>query len=129
MSHEKYRVVAVGGSDGLTYRGFCRVVWNEHIREMSDLASNDRDLLMNAVYRVEAALRLSLNPDKINLASLGNMTPHVHWHVIPRFCDDATFPRPIWAATNPPTIDTTGATIATLDTRANWKTAIRAAFQ
>jgi diadenosine tetraphosphate (Ap4A) HIT family hydrolase len=34
----------------------------------------------------------------VNLASLGNITPHLHWHVIPRFADDPHFPNPIWAA-------------------------------
>ena len=38
-----------------------------------------------------------MQPHKINLASLGNMTPHLHWHVIPRFDDDAQFPAPVWA--------------------------------
>jgi diadenosine tetraphosphate (Ap4A) HIT family hydrolase len=37
-----------------------------------------------------------MHPDKINLASLGNMTPHLHWHVIPRFKQDKHFPQPIW---------------------------------
>ena len=32
----------------------------------------------------------------INLASFGNRTPHVHWHVIPRYHDDAHFPDPVW---------------------------------
>jgi diadenosine tetraphosphate (Ap4A) HIT family hydrolase len=39
-----------------------------------------------------------LQPDKINLASLGNMVPHLHWHVVPRWRDDSHFPAPIWAA-------------------------------
>ena len=42
-------------------------------------------------------MRETMQPDKMNLASLGNMTPHVHWHVIPRFEDDAHFPTPVWA--------------------------------
>ena len=45
---------------------------------------------------MEAALRDMLDPDKINLASLGNMTPHLHWHVIPRWRDDPHFPGSIW---------------------------------
>ena len=44
-------------------------------------------------------MRQVLNPTKINLASLGNMTPHLHWHVIPRFADDVNFPNPVWAIT------------------------------
>jgi diadenosine tetraphosphate (Ap4A) HIT family hydrolase len=37
-----------------------------------------------------------MQPDKINLASLGNVVPHLHWHVIPRFVDDPHFPNPVW---------------------------------
>ncbi len=128
VKHKKFRVIAVDGNDGLAYPGFCRVVWNEHVREMSDLADADRALLMNAVYRVEAALRLSLQPDKINLASLGNATPHLHWHVIPRFSGDATFPKPIWAAPIPSTVSTKSAAVATLGAQADWQNAVRAAF-
>jgi diadenosine tetraphosphate (Ap4A) HIT family hydrolase len=31
------------------------------------------------------------------VASLGNVVPHLHWHVIPRYADDAHFPAPVWA--------------------------------
>ena len=58
----------------------------------------ERDQLMAVVFAVEAAVRETMQPDKMNLASLGNMTPHVHWHVVPRFRDDRHFPNPIWAA-------------------------------
>jgi diadenosine tetraphosphate (Ap4A) HIT family hydrolase len=37
-----------------------------------------------------------MHPDKINLASLGNVVPHLHWHIIPRWLDDSYFPLPIW---------------------------------
>ena len=43
-------------------------------------------------------MRATMLPDKMNLASLGNMTPHVHWHVIARYRDDRHFPGPVWAA-------------------------------
>jgi diadenosine tetraphosphate (Ap4A) HIT family hydrolase len=80
------------------YPGFCRVVWNSHVREMTDLAADDRAQFMIVVHATERALRDLLAPDKINLASLGNQVPHLHWHVIPRFVDDAHFPDPVWAA-------------------------------
>jgi diadenosine tetraphosphate (Ap4A) HIT family hydrolase len=51
------------------------------------------------VFATEAALRATLAPTKMNLAALGNMTPHLHWHVIPRFADDSHFPQPVWGAT------------------------------
>jgi len=80
------------------YPGFCRVIWNAHVKEMTDLANADRAHLMRAVFTLEAALRAGLAPEKINLACLGNMTPHLHWHVIPRYRDDPHFPNPIWSA-------------------------------
>jgi len=79
------------------YPGFCRVIWHEHVREMTDLSAEQRTHMMVVVWAVEAALRQVLEPAKINLASLGNQVPHLHWHVIPRFSDDAHFPDAVWA--------------------------------
>lgn len=87
------RVVLVEDPD---YPAYLRVIWNTHVREMSDLTEPDRARIWGAVNIVETALRESLSPDKINLASLGNQVPHVHWHLIARFADDAHFPQPIW---------------------------------
>ena len=90
---DKLAVILV---DDAAYPGFCRVIWNEHVKEMSDLAPGDRMRLNDAVWNVELALREVMGPGKINVASLGNMVPHLHWHVIPRFADDAHFPNPVW---------------------------------
>ena len=95
------RIVLVDDAD---YPGFCRVIWNAHVREMTDLAPAARARLMRAVFATEAAVRTLCAPDKINLASLGNAVPHLHWHVIPRHADDAHFPHPVWAARQRPSI-------------------------
>jgi diadenosine tetraphosphate (Ap4A) HIT family hydrolase len=84
--------------DDADYPGFCRVILNAHIREMTDLPVDERQRLMDVVFAVEAAVREVVRPDKINLASLGNMVPHMHWHVIPRWADDPKFPDSIWSA-------------------------------
>lgn len=91
---ERCRVVLVGDPD---YPGFCRVIWNAHVQEMTDLAAAERAAFMDVVFAVEGALREIIGPDKMNLASLGNQTPHLHWHVIPRFKDDRHFPGSIWS--------------------------------
>ena len=83
--------------DDLDYPGFCRVILERHVKEMTDLPAEERTRLMNAVFATEATLRDLLRPDKINLASFGNVAPHLHWHVIPRYRDDRHFPAPIWA--------------------------------
>lgn len=90
---EVCRVVRVNDPD---YPAFCRVIWKQHVQEMTDLTANERRHLMAVTFAVEHALRQVLSPDKINLASLGNVTPHLHWHVIPRFTDDRHFPNPVW---------------------------------
>lgn len=90
------RVIAVHNEANAP--AFCRVIWQHHVAEMTDLLPAERDELMAMVYKVEAAMRQVLQPEKINLASLGNVVPHLHWHVIARFQDDACFPAPIWAA-------------------------------
>jgi diadenosine tetraphosphate (Ap4A) HIT family hydrolase len=87
------RVVLVEDRD---YPAFCRVILNRHVSEMSDLDAATRQRLMRVVFAVEQALRALLQPTKINLASLGNMVAHLHWHVIPRFADDKHFPASIW---------------------------------
>lgn len=91
--NEDLRVVMI---DDASFPGFCRVIWNQHAKEMSDLSANQRNDLMHVVFGVEAVMRSVMQPHKINLASLGNVVPHLHWHVIPRFEDDTHFPQPVW---------------------------------
>lgn len=87
------RVVRVADAH---YPGFCRVIWTGHVREMTDLPAAQRQYLMAVVFGVESVVRALFAPDKVNLASLGNLTPHLHWHVIARWRDDRHFPEPIW---------------------------------
>ena len=93
-SDTRCRAILVDDPD---YAGFCRVIWQQHVKEMTDLLEADRARFMTVVFAVEQALRETMHPDKINLASLGNQVPHLHWHVIPRFANDAHFPDPVWA--------------------------------
>lgn len=100
------RVVLLGDAD---YPAYCRVELLAHVKEMSDLQPVQRARMMKMVFAVELALREIFNPDKINLASLGNKTPHIHWHVIPRFEIDKHFPNSHWGeamrAYNPAPLD------------------------
>jgi diadenosine tetraphosphate (Ap4A) HIT family hydrolase len=115
-----HRVVLVH-QDG--FPGWCRVIWNTHVGEYTDLSEGERARFMHTVALVEEALRAELKPAKINLASLGTAMPHLHMHIIPRFPDDPTFPDPVWLppvrATNralPPQFsDTMRARLAVLD--------------
>jgi diadenosine tetraphosphate (Ap4A) HIT family hydrolase len=91
---EKFRVIR---ADEAGFPAFYRLVWRQHVAEFSDLSSDEQRQCMQAVAVVEKTLREVLQPSKINLASLGNMVPHLHWHVIARFDWDSHFPAPVWA--------------------------------
>ena len=79
------------------FPAFYRVVWNRHVAEFSDLSAAERENCMNALVTVEQLLREVLKPAKINLAALGNMVPHLHWHIVARFIWDSHFPTSVWS--------------------------------
>jgi diadenosine tetraphosphate (Ap4A) HIT family hydrolase len=90
---EACRVVLLNDTD---YPAYCRVECLAHVKEMTDLAPAQRLWLMQVVFAVESALRQVCHAHKINLASLGNKTPHLHWHVVPRFETDRHYPNSHW---------------------------------
>jgi len=79
------------------YRGYCRVDLINHVKEMADLDEETRNEFMGVIFKTEKIIKEYLQPDKINLASLGNITPHLHWHIIPRYLSDNHFPDSIWS--------------------------------
>ena len=91
----RWRVVR---AEDAAFPAFYRVVWNDHVAEFSALSPAQRSECMEVVYTVEQVLIAALQPTKINLAALGNVVPHLHWHVIARFAADSHFPQPVWGA-------------------------------
>ncbi|CAZ89641.1 putative Histidine triad (HIT) hydrolase [Thiomonas arsenitoxydans] len=89
-------------ADDALLPAFYRVVWNAHVAEFSDLTALQRLTCLDAVALAEQLLRETLAPDKINLASLGNVVPHLHWHVIARWRWDAYWPQSAWSAAQRP---------------------------
>ena len=92
-SGSNWRIVRVQDAD---FPVFYRVISIRHVREFSDLPALERQRSMELVCAVERVLIEQLQPTKVNLAALGNMTPHLHWHVVARFDWDSHFPQPIW---------------------------------
>jgi diadenosine tetraphosphate (Ap4A) HIT family hydrolase len=84
------------------FPGFYRLISHRHVAEFSELSLEERQRCMALLVWVEAVVIQHLQPIKMNLASLGNVVPHVHWHVVARFDWDSHFPSPIWAAAQRP---------------------------
>jgi diadenosine tetraphosphate (Ap4A) HIT family hydrolase len=89
-----WRVIRV--LDAPDFPAFYRLIWQAHVAEFSELSATQRSDCIEAVNVIEQVLRQALQPTKINLASLGNVVPHLHWHVIARFDWDSHFPNPVW---------------------------------
>jgi diadenosine tetraphosphate (Ap4A) HIT family hydrolase len=79
------------------FTGYCFVYAKEHVTELFHLDDAVRDAVMAEVSAVAKALYNAFSPDKINYELLGNMAPHMHWHVVPRFTSDPLWPRPHWS--------------------------------
>lgn len=95
----QFRVVrVVDGDEARRFPAFYRLIWAAHVAEFSDLSVTDRHACMDAVTEIERVVRSLLAPTKVNLATLGNVVQHLHWHVIGRFDWDSHFPAPVWAA-------------------------------
>jgi diadenosine tetraphosphate (Ap4A) HIT family hydrolase len=113
-----WRVIRVADA---SFPAFYRVVHEHHVAEFTDLDAGQRERCMGLVTAVEQVLRDTLAPTKINLASLGNQTPHLHWHVIARFDWDSHYPQPVWGAAqrtvNPPATERLNLSLDQLDAR------------
>jgi diadenosine tetraphosphate (Ap4A) HIT family hydrolase len=79
------------------FPAFYRLVWQQHVREFSQLTAPERTECMETLVAMEQAMLRHVQPDKVNLAALGNAVPHLHWHVIGRFAEDSHFPGAVWA--------------------------------
>lgn len=79
------------------FQGYCLLFAKKHVTELFHLDTTVRGELIEELNRLAAALDAVFSPTKINYELLGNMVPHMHWHIIPRFDHDPLWPRPIWS--------------------------------
>jgi diadenosine tetraphosphate (Ap4A) HIT family hydrolase len=80
------------------YPWFILVPKKPDLVEIIDLSSEDQALLMKEISEVSKLVKRNFQPDKLNVAALGNMVPQLHIHIIARFKNDATFPKPVWVS-------------------------------
>ena len=80
-----------------TYRGHCMLILDRrHASRPNELATQEWLQFCTDLYVAEGAISRTLNPDHINIAALGNLAPHLHWHIIPRYRSDPRWGAPIW---------------------------------
>ena len=80
-----------------TYRGHCVLVFDpRHATRIDELSAGEWAALAADIRATELALMRTFRPDHINIASLGQVVPHLHWHIVPRYVDDPRWGGPIW---------------------------------
>lgn len=79
------------------FAGYTLLFTKTHVTELFHLQPVMRQAVMEEVNRVAAALAAVYQPAKMNYELLGNMVPHMHWHLVPRQTTDPLWPRPIWS--------------------------------
>ena len=80
------------------YPWFILLPKRENVKEIHQLSSEDQQQLMAESMFFSRCLEQVFNPDKLNIAALGNVVPQLHIHHIARFIDDASWPTPVWGA-------------------------------
>jgi diadenosine tetraphosphate (Ap4A) HIT family hydrolase len=79
------------------FPGYTLLFTKQHVTELFHLDRAVRSGLMEEVSSVAEALSTVFRPDKLNYELLGNMVPHIHWHLVPRHSTEPLWPRPIWS--------------------------------
>jgi diadenosine tetraphosphate (Ap4A) HIT family hydrolase len=73
-----------------------KVFTHRRIKEFSECSLEEKNEIWRVLDMIEKLMLEYYQPEKINLASFGNMLPHLHWHVMARFQNDSYFPEPMW---------------------------------
>ena len=80
------------------YHGYCVLVARTHATELSRLSAEERRAYLDEMCLLAAAIETAFRPHKLNYELLGNQVPHLHWHLFPRYADDAEALKPVWLA-------------------------------
>lgn len=80
------------------YPWFILVPQRAGVTEVYHLNEADRAQLLHESCQLAEALTTVFVPDKLNIATIGNIVPQLHMHHVARFKDDAAWPGPIWGA-------------------------------
>jgi len=83
------------------YPWFILLPNRDNIREIHQLSKKDQQQLMSESMFFSRCLEQVFQPDKINIAALGNVVHQLHIHHIARFTTDACWPAPVWGAVSP----------------------------
>lgn len=78
------------------YPWFILVPKQNDLKEIIDLSEQDQIVFIKESAILSKLIQEVFNPDKLNVAAIGNMVPQLHIHHIARFKNDVAWPAPVW---------------------------------
>lgn len=78
---------------------------NSYFIEWTDLQVEDQVQLTKEIDFVSRLLKDHVGPDKINIASIGNIVSQLHVHIIARYKTDRAWPKTIWGTESKQKLD------------------------
>jgi diadenosine tetraphosphate (Ap4A) HIT family hydrolase len=84
LIHEFEHSVFVVG-DHQFFRGYCLLLFKGHARELHELKTNVQVALFAELMIAGRAVADTFKPWKMNYSCYGNVVPHIHWHLFPRY--------------------------------------------
>lgn len=76
-------------------KGYCVLIANRHVIEPFEMTRSERAAYFDDLAVVGQALSTLFEADKMNYNVLGNVVPHLHTHVLPRYFSGPAPNRPI----------------------------------
>ncbi len=67
-----------------------------NVSDITDLTSENRTIFTDEINRIASIMKKHYQPDRLNIAMLGNVVPQLHCHIIARFKNDFAWAKPVW---------------------------------
>jgi diadenosine tetraphosphate (Ap4A) HIT family hydrolase len=90
--------------DDQFFPGWTLLILRRHATELYELDREERAALTEAVTDMARALAATFEAVKMNYELLGNLVPHIHWHLVPRRGDDPIPRQPVWTLPHEPRV-------------------------
>ena len=80
----------------------CRYPWiiivprKANVSDITDLPEKYRQILWEEINSAASLLKRQFQPERLNIAMLGNIVPQLHCHIIARFKTDFAWAKPVW---------------------------------
>lgn len=70
------------------FKGYTLFLCKNHVFELHELEPEFKNKFLEEMSLVAEAVYKTFQPKKLNYELLGNLVPHLHWHLFPRHEDD-----------------------------------------